>query len=149
MTQGLTGRAWETGLSAQQGCTRGAHCQPRYDRLGHDTGHDTAKGGHDTAGSARAGPGWWIVSRYIVLYSDRSEGLVVGGCVTIQSLYRDKRAVWLLRVSRYNRLYRDKRKAWPLGVSQYNAATRPGLCCGTVEEPATRRAATRQGTPAT
>ena len=58
-------------------------------------------------------------------------------------------AVWLVRVSRYNRLYRDRRKAWPLGVSRYNAATRPGLCCGTAEEPATRGAATRQGTPAT
>ena len=57
----------------------------------------------------------------------------------IQSLYRDRRAVWLARVSRYNRLYRDRRKAWPLGVSRYNVATRPGLCCNTVEEPATRR----------
>ena len=32
----------------------GAHGQPRYGRLSHDTSHDTAKGGHDTAGSARA-----------------------------------------------------------------------------------------------
>ena len=28
---------------------RGAHGRPRYGRLGHDTGHDTTKGGHDTA----------------------------------------------------------------------------------------------------
>ena len=33
------------------------------------------------------------VSRYKVLYRDKSEGLVVGGCVTIRSLYRDSRAV--------------------------------------------------------
>ena len=32
----------------------GAHCRPLYDRLGHDTGHDTAKGSHDTADSTRA-----------------------------------------------------------------------------------------------
>ena len=79
-----------------------------------------------------------------------ARGWPLGGCVTIQSLYRDRRAVWLARVSRYNRLYCDRRKAWPLGVSRYNAATWPGLCCDTDEEPATRRAATtRQGTPAT
>ena len=52
--------AWETGLGAQQACRglqgahRGAHGRPRYGRLGHDTGHDTTKGGHDTAGRARA-----------------------------------------------------------------------------------------------
>ena len=80
-----------------------------------------------------------MVSRYTVLYCDRSEGLVAGGYVTIQSLYRDRRAVWLARVSHYNRLYLDRRKAWSLGVSRYNAATRPGLCCDTAEEPTTRR----------
>ena len=35
------------------------------------------------------------MSRYTVLYSDRGEGLTTGGCVTIQSLYRDKWEVWL------------------------------------------------------
>ena len=83
------------------------------------------------------------MSRYTVLYRDRSEGLAVGGCVTIQSLYRDRWVVWLERVSRYNRLYCDRRKTWPLGVSRYNAATRPGLCYDTAEEPATRRATAR------
>ena len=67
----------------------------------------------------------------------------------IQSLYRDRRVVWLARVSRYNRLYRDRRKVWPLGVSRYNVATLSGLCCDKAEEPATRRSATRQGTPVT
>ena len=81
------------------------------------------------------------MSRYTVLYRDKSEGLAVGGCVTIQSLYRDRQVVWLARVSRYNRLHRDRRKTWPLGVWRYNAATQSGLCCDTVEEPATRRAA--------
>ena len=33
---------------------RGVHGRPRYDWLGHDTGHDTAKGGHDTADNVRA-----------------------------------------------------------------------------------------------
>ena len=80
------------------------------------------------------------MSRYTVWYHDRSEGLAAGGRVTIQPLYHDRRAVWLERVSRYNRLYRDRRKTWPLGVSQYNAATRPGICCDTAEEPTTRRA---------
>ena len=42
-------------------------------------------------------------------------------------------------MSRYNRLYRDRRKALPLGLSRYNAATWPGLCYDTTEEPATRR----------
>ena len=65
----------------------------------------------------------------------------MGGCVTIRSLYRDRRAVWLVRVSRYNCLYRDRRKAWLLAVSRCNAATRPDLCCDTDEEPATRRVA--------
>ena len=41
------GRAGEAGL--------GAGDRPRYGRLGHDTTHDTTKGGHDTAG---ARPGW-------------------------------------------------------------------------------------------
>ena len=72
-----------------------------------------------------------------------ARGWPLGGCVTIQSLYRDRRAVWLARVSRYNRLYRDRRKAWPLGVSRYNAETRLGLCCDTAEEPATWGAAAR------
>ena len=36
---------------------RGTHGRPRYGWLGHNTAHDTAKGGHDTAGSARARPG--------------------------------------------------------------------------------------------
>ena len=79
-------------------------------------------------------------TKFCIVIGER--GLVVGGCVTIQSLYRDRWVVWLARVSRYNRLYRDRRKAWPLGVSRYNAATRPGLCCNTTEEPATQRAAT-------
>ena len=34
------------------GARKGAHGQPRYSRLGHDTGHDTA-------GSARVWPGRW------------------------------------------------------------------------------------------
>ena len=50
------------------------------------------------------------MSRYIVLYRDRGEGLATGGCVPIQSLYRDRRAVWLTDVSRYNRLYHDRRR---------------------------------------
>ena len=60
MTQGLTGRAWETGLGAQQarkgpqGARRGEHGRPQYGQLGHDTAHDKAKGGHDMADSARA-----------------------------------------------------------------------------------------------
>ena len=40
-----------------------------------------------------------------------ARGWPLGGCVMIQSLYRDRRAIWLARVSRYNRLYRDRRKA--------------------------------------
>ena len=36
-----------------QGALKGAQGQPRYGRLCQDTGHDTAKGGHDTVGSAR------------------------------------------------------------------------------------------------
>ena len=50
----MKGKAWETGLGVQQGHTRGVYGRPRYGRLGHDTGHDTAKGGHDTTSSARA-----------------------------------------------------------------------------------------------
>ena len=53
---------------------------------------------HDTISCIVAGDGlngWWIVSRYTMLHRDRDEGLAVGGCVTIQSLYHDKRAVWL------------------------------------------------------
>ena len=49
--------------------------------------------GHDTIGCiviSRGLTSWWIVSRYTVLYRDRGEGLAAGGCVTIQSLYRDK-----------------------------------------------------------
>ena len=45
----------------------------------------------------RARPGRWSVSQYKVLYCDMSKGLAVGGCITIQSLYRDRRAVWLAR----------------------------------------------------
>ena len=41
-----------------QGVHKGAHGRPRYGRLGHDTAHDMAKGGHDTAVSARARPSW-------------------------------------------------------------------------------------------
>ena len=37
------------------------------------------------------------MSRYKALYRDRSEGLAAGGCATIQSLYHDRRAVWLAR----------------------------------------------------
>ena len=67
----------------------------------------------------RARPGWWIVLRYKVLYRDKSEGLAAGGNVTIQSLYRDKRAVWLASVSQYNRLYRDRRRLGCWGVSRH------------------------------
>ena len=81
------------------------------------------------------------MSRYTVLYRDKSEGLPAGGCVTIQSLYHDRWAVWLAIVSQYNRLYRDRRKAWSLGLPRYNVATRPSLFSETVEEPATRRVA--------
>ena len=38
-----------------------------------------------------------IVIGVRVLYRDRSEGQAAGGCVTIQSLYRDRWAVWLAR----------------------------------------------------
>ena len=48
---------WPGRAAGPQGGGRGAHGCPRYDRLGHDTGHHTAKGDHDTAGSARARPG--------------------------------------------------------------------------------------------
>ena len=37
------------------------------------------------------------MSRFKVLYRDWSEGLAVGGCVMIQSLYHDRREVWLAR----------------------------------------------------
>ena len=71
VTQGLTSRAWETGLGEQQ-ARRGAHGWPQYGRLGHHTTHDMTKGGNDMAGSSRA------------------RGLAGGKCVTIQSLYRDR-----------------------------------------------------------
>ena len=35
---------------------------------------------------ARPWPGWWIVSRYTVLYRDRGEGLAAGGGVSRYSL---------------------------------------------------------------
>ena len=38
-----------------------------------------------------------------------ARGWPLGDCVTIQSLYRDRWAIWLVGVSRYNRLYRDRR----------------------------------------
>ena len=87
----------------------GAHGRPQYGRLGCDIAqrHGQGRPRHGRQ-LACAGPGWWIVSRYTVLYHDRGEGLAVGGCVTIQSLYRDRRAVWLAGVSRYNQLYRDR-----------------------------------------
>ena len=62
------------------------------------------------------------MSRYKALYHDRIKGLAAGGCVTIQSLYRDRRAVWLASVSRYNRLYRDMRRLGSYVVIQ---------CCDT------------------
>ena len=37
-----------------------------------------------------------------------ARGWPLGDCVTIQSLYHDRRAVWLAGVSRYNQLYRDR-----------------------------------------
>ena len=63
-------------------------------------------------GQQRARAAWMgvSVSRYNQLYHDRGKGLAAGGCVTIQSLYRDRRAVWLAGVSRYNQCYRDKRR---------------------------------------
>ena len=121
VTQGLTGRAWET----RKGCTgaRKGHAGTRM--VGHDTvvwatiqpttwPRGEGGGGGGGGGGARHSrqrsrrPGWWIVSRYTILYRDRSKGLAAGGCVTIQSLYRDRWVVWLAKVSRYNRLYRDR-----------------------------------------
>ena len=109
----VTGRAWETGLGTQQarrgaqGVRKGrawsAMIRPAGPRYGQGRPRHSQQ-------RARARPSWWIVSRYTVLYRDKGEGLAAGGCVTIQSLYRDRRAVWLAGVSRYNQLYRDRRR---------------------------------------
>ena len=102
-------------------------------RYGHSSGHDMAERGHDTAGSVRARGldcGLCRDTQYCIVTEAR--GWPLEGCVTIQSLYRDKRASLAAGVSRYNRLYRDRgAEAWPLGVSRYNAATRSSLCCDT------------------
>ena len=51
--------------------------------------------------AGEAGMNGRSVSRYTVLYRDREEGLVVGECVTIQILYRDRRRTshWRNRVT--------------------------------------------------
>ena len=54
------------------------------DRLGRIVGAHKGRAGacmvgHDTAGWAMTRPGWWIVSRYTILYHDRGEGLTAGG----------------------------------------------------------------------
>ena len=125
--------AWERGLGTQQGRTWACMA-----------GHDTASHAHDTAGSASArGLDGGLCRDTPFCIVTEARGWPLGGCVTLQSLYHNRRAVWPSRVSRYNQLYRDRRKAWPQGVSRYNAATRPGLYRDTAEEPATRRAAAR------
>ena len=71
-----------------QGRARGAHGRPRYGRLGHDTAHDTAKGGATWLGVS--------VSQY-------NRCIVTGA------------RAWLAgNGSRYNQLYRERRAAWPL-----------------------------------
>ena len=36
-------------------------------------------------------------TKFCIVRGERERGLVVGGCVTIQSLYRDKREAWLAK----------------------------------------------------
>ena len=72
----------------------GATDRPQYGRLGHDTTHDTAKGGHDTASSAHTrglAGGECHDTKFCIVARER--GLAAGGCVTIQSMYRDRREV--------------------------------------------------------
>ena len=74
------------------------------DRLGRIVGAHKGRAGacmvgHDTAGWAMTRPGWWIMSRYTIFIMTEARGWPLGGCVTIQSLYRDRRAVWLAGVS--------------------------------------------------
>ena len=101
VTHGLTGMAWETCLGAQQERrgTQGVHRGRAWSAMIQPAG-PRYRPQHGRQHVHRLG--WWIVSRYMVLYRDRSEGLAVGGCVMIQSLYRDRRGVWIAGVSRYN-----------------------------------------------
>ena len=76
---------------------KGAHGGPRYGRLGHNTAHDTTKGGHDTADSVRP------------------RGLAGGLCRDTQFCIVTGARAWLDEDgSQYNRVYRDRRVAWPL-----------------------------------
>ena len=62
-----------------------------------------------------------------------ARGWPLGGCVTIQSLYRDKRAVWLRAChDTIDCIVIGGAEAWPLGMSRYNVATQPGLRCDTI-----------------
>ena len=47
----------------------------------------------------------------------------LGGCFTIQSLYRDRRAVWLARHGTIQMIVSSRGKAWPLGC----VVTRPAI----------------------
>ena len=76
--------------------------------VGHDTGdwaatqpHDTARMGHDTAGSARAWLGWWSVSQYnccIVTGARallvRTEKILIFG-KRVKSSFRSKSRIFL------------------------------------------------------
>ena len=98
VTQRLTGMAWacskgagvrsRRAARAQQG-RRGAHGErkgrlggaqglPRYGRLGHDTGHDMAKGGHDTTSSARGLFGGLCRDTHFCIVTE-VRGLAIGG----------------------------------------------------------------------
>ena len=100
--------------------------------MGHDTAttrpsmrHNTARSTRNTAGSARARPCWWSVSRYNCCIM--TIGRPSQGCVMIQSLYHDRRETWPLgSVSRYNRLYRDRRRLGCWVVSRDSARPRHG-----------------------
>ena len=65
---------------------------------GHDTAYDMAKGGHDTADNSHSrglARGECHDTKFCIVTGER--GLAVGGCVTIQSLYRDRQEVWLAK----------------------------------------------------
>ena len=60
--------------------------------------HNTARSARDTIDSVCAQPGWWGECRdtkHCMVTGER--GLAAGGCVTIQSLYHDRRDFWLAK----------------------------------------------------
>ena len=63
------------------------------------------------------------MSRYKQLYRDKSLGWPLGGCVTIQQLYHDKRTVWAEAChDTINCIVTGEQEEWPLAVSRYNTA---------------------------